>query len=154
MSFFEPNGELGFITTPAESLLILAILLLPLILVALCVWALRRRRSMQVISASTLKVHTANLSPDSDEVIVIITLDQSAFQELALIDGPLRLTSPGSRPVTFDTRGTRSNGAPTLDPNTGWTIPVSKETQAELRALPTGPGEHELTTTHVAFVVQ
>lgn len=153
---FTPNGELGFNATPAESLFILALLFVPALLILAIVLAiLRRRRSPHVIAARTLKVHTANLSPDSDELIVIITLDQDAFKELALIDGPRRLTSPTSptsRPVTFQT-GVRG-GVPTLDPNTGWTIPVTKETKAELRALPAQPGEYELTTTHVAIVVE
>ena len=150
---FTPNGELGFNATPAESLFILALLFVPaLLILAIVLVILRRRRSPQVIAARTLKVHTANLSPDSDELIVIITLDQDAFKELTLIDGPRRLTSPTSRPVTFQT-GVRG-GVPTLDPNTGWTIPVTNETKAELRALPAQPGEYELTTTHVAIVVE
>ena len=113
---------------------------------------LRRRRAPQEITARTLKVHTANLSPDTDEIIVIITVDEETFNKLMLIDGPCRLTSPTARPVTFQT-GVRG-GAPTLDPNTGWTIPVTAATQAELRALPAGPGEHELATVHVAIVVE
>lgn len=73
---FTPNGELGFNASPAESLFILALLFAPAILIFTIVMVfLRRRRAPQEITARTLKVHTANLSPDTDEIIVIITVD-------------------------------------------------------------------------------
>ena len=150
---FTPNGELGFNASPAESLFILALLFAPAILIFTIVMVfLRRRRAPQEITARTLKVHTANLSPDTDEIIVIITVDEDTFNKLLLIDGPCRLTSPTTRPVTFQT-GVRG-GAPTLDPNTGWTIPVTAATKAELHALPAEPGEYELATVNVAIVVE
>ena len=108
-------------------------------------------RDPREVEARSLEVHTANLSPDTDEIIVIITLDEDAFQELSLIDAPLRLTSPPSRPVTFVTGIT--GGAPTLDPNYGWIIPVTDATREELHALPPGPDEHELATIHVGLIV-
>lgn len=104
------------------------------------------------VPARTLNVHTVNLSPDSNEFIVVLTVDEHAFAQLLLIDAPLRLTSPTSRPVTFATGV--PGGAPTLDPNVGWLIPVTEETAEEIRALPSGPGEHELATIHVALVVE
>lgn len=109
-------------------------------------------RDPRNVAARTLTVHTANLSPDTDEIIVIITLDADAFEELSLIDAPLRLSSPSSRPVTFVTG--IDAGAPTLDPNYGWIIPVTDKTREELYALPPGPGEHELTTIHVGLIVE
>lgn len=159
-----PNGELGFLTTPAESLFILAVLVIPLaVIIGAVAWLVSRRRApretlvdmprhTRTIAARTLDVHTANISPDSDDIIVVITLDADAFSQLLLIDDSLTLTTPNSRPVTFSTE--TAGGAPTLDPNLGWIIPVSDATRAELHALPAGPGEHELTTTHVAFIVE
>ena len=105
----------------------------------------------RTVAARTLDVSTANLSPDTDEKIIIITLDETAFEAVRLIDAPLRLTTPSSRPVTFSTGVT--GGDPTLDPNQGWIIPVTLATQQELNALPAGRGEHELTTLHLALIV-
>lgn len=146
------STELGFQTSIWEPILILVIIfmLFAIPAVAIAFGVIRNRDRMTVYHADTLSVHTANISPESDDIIVIVTLEEDAFQRISLIDAPLRLSSPSSRPVTFYP-GT--SGPPVLDPNEGWIIPVSKETQAELRALPSG-NEHELTTTNVAFVVE
>ena len=146
------NTDLGFATSIWEPILILVIIIMliaiPAIVIALSI--ARKRNRITVYHADTLEVHTANVSPDSDDIIVIITLDQGAFQHLSLIDAPLRLSTPNSRPVTFQPG---PGGAPVLDPNEGWIIPISKETRAELRGLPAG-NEHELTTTNVAIIVK
>lgn len=102
------------------------------------------------VEVGTLTVHTANLSPDTDEKLVIITL--SSLEPLRLLDAPVRLTSPGQRSVTFVPVDTRSD--PALDPNLGWIVPVTPETAAELRALPAGPGAHELSSLHVGIAVE
>lgn len=157
----EPFGELGFMVGINDALIIAGFLGLGVLsMLGVIAWLLTHRRGalaqtphqVRIVPARTLAVHTANLSPDTDEVIVIITLDADAFGELTLIDAPLRLTAPDSRPVTFVTGV--SDSAPVLDPNEGWIIPVSDATGAELRGLPAGPGEHELTTVHVAFIVE
>ncbi|MCT1453037.1 hypothetical protein M3G18_08985 [Corynebacterium sp. p3-SID1145] len=147
------NSDLGFQTSIWEPILILVIIFMLIavpVIVAALVFAKKRTRTA-VVRARTLSVHTANLSPDSDDIMVVVTVDADAFRSIALIDAPLRLTSPDSRPVTFQP-GT--SGPPALDPNQGWLIPVSRDTEAELRALPAGPGEHELATTNVAFIVE
>lgn len=146
------NTDLGFATSIWEPILILVIISMLIAVPAIAIaFALTRKHNrITVYHADTLSVHTANLSPDSDDIIVIVTVDEGAFQRISLIDAPLRLTSPTSRPVTFQA-GT--SGPPVLDPNEGWIIPVSPETQSELRTLPAGPGEHELATTNVAFIV-
>lgn len=147
------NTDLGFATSIWEPILILVIIfmLIAVPAIAIAFGVIRKRGRIAVYHADTLRVHTANLSPESDDIIVIITVDEGAFQRISLIDAPLRLTSLTSRPVTFQAG---VSGPPALDPNEGWIIPLSPETQAELRALPAGPGEHELTTTNVAFIVQ
>ena len=146
------NNELGFETSIWEPILILVIIFMliaiPAIVAALVF--LKKRSRITVYHADTLSVRTANISPESDDIIVIITVEEDAFKRISLIDAPLRLTSPSSRPVTFQPG---VSGPPVLDPNEGWIIPVSKETQAELRSLPVGK-EHELTTTNVAFIVE
>ncbi len=146
------NTELGFQTSIWEPILILVIIfmLIAIPAIAIAFGVIRKRSRITVYHADTLSVRTANISPESDDIIVIVTLEEGAFQRVSLIDAPLRLSSPSSRPVTFYP-GT--SGPPVLDPNEGWIIPVSKETQAELRALPAG-NEHELTTTNMAFVVE
>ena len=146
------NTELGFQTSIWEPILILVIIVMLIAIpaIAIAFGVIRKRNRVTVYHADTLSVRTANISPESDDIIVIVTLEEGAFQRVSLIDAPLRLSSPSSRPVTFYP-GT--SGPPVLDPNEGWIIPVSKETQAELRALPAG-NEHELITTNVAFVVE
>lgn len=147
------NTDLGFATSIWEAILIVVIvsMLIAVPAIAIAFGVLRKRGRITVYQADTLAVHTANLSPDSNDIIVIITVDEGAFERILLIDAPVRLTSPSSRPVTFQTRVV---GPPALDPNEGWLIPISPETQEELRALPSGPGGHELATTNVAFIVE
>lgn len=147
------NTDLGFATSIWEPILILVIIamLIAVPAIAIAFGIIRKNNRIAVYATDTLRVHTANLSPESNDITVIITVDVAAFQHISLIDAPLRLTSPTSRPVTFQVGVT---GPPVLDPNEGWIIPVSPETQAELRAFPNGPGEHELTTTNVAFIVE
>ncbi|AQQ14783.1 hypothetical protein CGLAU_04035 [Corynebacterium glaucum] len=109
-------------------------------------------RRYERVVVKQLLVHTANLSPDTDEKLVIITTTPEALEELRALRGPLQLAAEGQRPVTFVPSNAAS--APVLDPNHGWIIPVSPATAAELQALPAGPGEHELTTIHVGLVLQ
>lgn len=147
------NTDLGFATSIWEPILILVIIamLIAVPAIAIAFGIIRKNNRIAVYATDTLRVHTANLSPESNDIIVIITIDIAAFSHISLIDAPLRLTSPTSRPVTFQPGAA---GPPVLDPDEGWIIPVSPETQAELHALPNGPGEHELITTNVAFIVE
>ncbi len=107
-------------------------------------------QSWREVGVDKLNVHTANLSPDSNEMLVIITT--STIDPLRLIESPVRLTSPGERDVTFVPVETPA--APALDPNLGWIIPVTADTAAELAALPPGPGAHELLSLHLGIVVE
>lgn len=109
-------------------------------------------RDVEEVAVDKLSVHTAHLSPDTDEVLVIITMSQDGLEAVRSYSGPLRLRSAEARPVTLSPA--KKEASPVVDPNHGWIIPVTAETAAELRALPPGPGEHELATLHVAFVVE
>ncbi|SDS27034.1 hypothetical protein SAMN04488539_1342 [Corynebacterium timonense] len=102
------------------------------------------------VEVPTLRVHTANFSPDTEETLVIITL--ASLDPLSLLDAPLRLTSGSERPVTFVP--VRTPNDPALDPTLGWIIPVTPETAAEIEALPPGPGAHALSTLHVGLVIE
>ncbi len=104
------------------------------------------------VSVDTLHVHTANLTPDTDEKLVIVTLPAAALERLLPIDAPVQLTHPTERPVTFVP--VERDADPLLDPNLGWIIPVTPATAAELEALPAGPGEYELTTLHLGLIVE
>ena len=106
-------------------------------------------RRYERVVVKQLLVHTANLSPDTDEKLVIITTTPEALEELRALRGPLQLAAEGQRPVTFVPVPTPS--APVLDPNHGWIIPVSPATAAELQALPPGSGEHELKSSHLGL---
>lgn len=97
-----------------------------------------------------LRVHTANLSPDTEEKLVIITL--SSLEPLVDLSTPLRLTSGDERAVTFVPVSAPAD--PALDPNLGWIIPVTATVAAEIAALPPGPGAHELSALHVGFIVE
>lgn len=101
------------------------------------------------VPVDKLEVHTATLSPDTDEKLVIVTMPASA---LPLIDGPTQLTHEGGRPVTWAPVNKPAN--PLLDPNLGWIIPVTPETAAELAGLPEGPGEHELASLHLGLILE
>lgn len=104
------------------------------------------------VAVEKLAVHTANLSPDTDEKLVVVTLPQSALEHLSLLDAPLQLTSPNQRPVTWVPVDRAAD--PLLDPNLGWIIPVTPSTAAELAGLPTGPGAYELESLHLGLVVE
>lgn len=105
------------------------------------------------VAVGALSVHTANLSPDTDEKLVIVTTTPEALAALQTMRGPIRLLGPeGARPVTF--APVRRAEAPVLDPGRGWVIPVSPAAAAEIQALPPGPGTHELTTFHLGFVIE
>ncbi|MDY5785526.1 hypothetical protein [Corynebacterium sp.] len=101
---------------------------------------------------ASLHVHTANLSPDTDELLVIVTLPHTARELFSLLDAPLRLTAPDARAVTFVPVERAVD--PALDPNLGWIIGVTGETIAELTDLPAGPGEHELSSLHLGIVLE
>lgn len=105
------------------------------------------------VEVARLGVHTANLSPDTDEKLVIVTTSPEALDAIRNLRGGLQLVSPESeRPVTFIPA--KHAEAPVLDPKQGWLIPVSPATAAELQALPAGPGEHELATIHLGLVLE
>lgn len=101
------------------------------------------------VAVDKLHVHTANLSPDTDEKLVIVTMPASA---ISLIDGPVQLTHRTERPVTF--APVDRDADPLLDPNLGWIIPVTPATAEELATLPEGPGEHELATLHLGLILE
>lgn len=101
------------------------------------------------VGVDKLHVHTANLSPDTDEKLVIITMPADALPHLR---GAVQLTHPGQRPVTWVPVGRPAT--PVLDPNEGWIIPVTPATAEELAALPAGPGEHELATLHLGLILE
>lgn len=105
------------------------------------------------VHVETLAVHTANLSPDTDEKLVIITTTASALAALQQLRGAIQLVSnTAERIVTFTP--TRSGVNPVLDPKRGWIIPVSPATARELQALPAGPGEHELESIHLGIIIE
>lgn len=106
------------------------------------------------VRVAHLSVHTANLSPDTDEKLVIITTTPAGLDALRKFRGPVQLLAdaPTSRPVTFTPTDSASD--PTLDPKTGWIIPVTAQTAAELAALPPGPGQYELESIHLGLVVE
>lgn len=107
-------------------------------------------RVVEVV-VDTLDVHTANLTPDTDEKLVIVTTNVSALAELTRIDDPVTLTHATDRPVTFVP--VKRTAVPVLDPNHGWLIPVTPDTAEELAALPDGPGEHEFSSLHLGLIL-
>lgn len=108
-------------------------------------------RRVTKVDVDTLSVHTANLSPDTDERLVIITTSAAALEELRHASNAVQLAGEAdSRLVTFVP--TRKSSAPVLDPRQGWIIPVLPGTQEEIRSLPEGPGEYELTTQHLGLI--
>ncbi|WP_146183392.1 hypothetical protein [Corynebacterium liangguodongii] len=112
---------------------------------------LGRNKRYDQAQASRLEVHTANLSPDTAELLVVITLDADSFNRLRRIDAPLRLSPTTGRAVTFVPVGDAKD--PALDPNLGWIIPVTRGSLDKLRTLPATPGSYEIDGTHLAFVV-
>lgn len=102
------------------------------------------------LDVETLQVHTAKLSPDTEEKMVIVTTSADALDLLATGDA-VQLRHPGARDVTFVPVGRES--VPVLDPKLGWIIPVTPATADEIAALPQGPGEHELHALHLGLIL-
>lgn len=110
------------------------------------------RRAAERVSVEHVSVHTANLSPDTDEKLVIVTTTPAALEALRHMRGPVQLVADGARPVLF--QPSSSMHAPVLDPDRGWILPISPATARELQTLPAGEGAHELTTTHLGLVLE
>lgn len=104
------------------------------------------------VEVQRLEVHTANLSPDTDEKLVILTTTPAVLTVLKNATGPVQFVADGARPVTFVPVEKRAD--PLLDPNLGWLIPVTEETSRELATLPDGAGEHALASIHVGVVLE
>ncbi|MCP1387709.1 hypothetical protein M5J20_05835 [Corynebacterium sp. TA-R-1] len=104
------------------------------------------------VEVPVLHIHTANLSPDTDEKIVILTTTPVVLEELRGMRGAVQFVAHDERAVTFVP--SKSAEAPVLDPKHGWIIPVSPATARELQALPAGPGEHELESIHLGLVLE
>lgn len=102
------------------------------------------------LDVERLQVHTAKLSPDTEEKMVIVTTSADALDLLATGDA-VQLRHPGARDVTFVPVGRES--VPVLDPKLGWIIPVTPATADEIAALPKGPGEHELCALHLGLIL-
>lgn len=103
------------------------------------------------VDVDRLQVHTAKLSPDTEEKMVIVTTTPKALERIAA-GGAVKLRHPGERDVTFVPVG--RDAVPVLDPKLGWLIPVSPATASELTALPKGPGEHELHSLHLGLMLE
>ncbi len=99
-----------------------------------------------------LHVHTANLSPDTDEKMVIITTTPAALPALQEANGPVQLVAKNERPVTFVPMDKQAD--PLLDPNLGWLIPVTEATGREIATMQQGPGAHELNSLHLGLVLE
>lgn len=108
--------------------------------------------SFERVEVPALHVHTANLSPDTDEKIVILTTTPVVLEELRAMRGAVQFVAADERAVTFVP--SKSASAPVLDPKQGWIIPVSPATARELQSLPAGPGEYELESIHVGLVLE
>ena len=105
------------------------------------------------VQVDALHVHTVNLSPDTDEKIVVVTSTPDMIERLRGLRAPVQVFSCESeRPVTFVP--SKRTDAPVLDPKQGWIIPVSPATAEELSGLPSGPGEHQLSTVHLGLVLE
>ena len=105
------------------------------------------------VQVQTLAVHTANLFPDTDEKLIIVTTTTAALTALQQLRGPIQLTSKNAeRAVTFTP--SRPGVSPVLDPKHGWIIPVSPATAHELQQLPAGPGEYELESIHLGLILE
>lgn len=104
------------------------------------------------VEVPRLHVHTANLSPDTDEVLVIITTTPALLSVLKQTPGPVQAVCEGARPVTFVPVEKRAN--PLLDPKLGWLIPVTEATRREIVTTPDGPGAHEFSSLHLGLVLE
>ncbi|MCG7236996.1 hypothetical protein [Corynebacterium sp. ACRQP] len=103
------------------------------------------------LDVDKLEVHTAKLSPDTEEKMVIVTTSAAALDRIAA-GGAVQLRLEGERDVTFVPVGREA--VPVLDPKLGWIIPVTPATAKELAELPKGPGEHELRSLHLGLIVE
>lgn len=99
-----------------------------------------------------LHVHTANLSPDTDEKMVIITTTPAALPALQEANSPVQLVAKHERSVTFVPMDKQAD--PLLDPNLGWLIPVTEATGREIETIQQGPGAHELDSLHLGLVLE
>lgn len=102
------------------------------------------------LDVDKLEVHTAKLSPDTEEKMVIVTTTAAALDRIAA-GGAVQLRHPGARDVTFVP--VEREAIPVLDPKLGWIIPVTPATAKELAELPKGPGEHELSALHLGLIL-
>ncbi|MCG7295554.1 hypothetical protein MHJ86_01535 [Corynebacterium afermentans] len=103
------------------------------------------------LDVDKLEVHTAKLSPDTEEKMVIVTTSAAALERIAA-GGAVQLRYEGERDVTFVP--VNREAVPVLDPKLGWIIPVTPATAQELAELPKGPGEHELSALHLGLIVE
>ena len=103
------------------------------------------------LDVDKLEVHTAKLSPDTEEKMVIVTTSAAALERIAA-GGAVQLRHEGERDVTFVP--VEREAVPVLDPKLGWIIPVTPATDRELAKLPKGPGEHELSALHLGLIVE
>ena len=103
------------------------------------------------LDVDKLEVHTAKLSPDTEEKMVIVTTSAAALDRIAA-GGAVQLRHEGQRDVTFVP--VEREAVPVLDPNLGWIIPVTPATAKELAELPKGPGEHELSALHLGLILE
>lgn len=105
-----------------------------------------------ITEVDVLNVHTAHITPDTKDIIVIVTLDDRAFRLIRETEEPLRMTLGDERPVTWVP--VKKAGPPALDPTLGWIIPLTPETQAELRGLDSDVDQVELETINVGLIVE
>lgn len=103
------------------------------------------------LDVDRLEVHTAKLSPDTEEKMVIVTTSAAALDRIAA-GGAVQLRREGERDVTFVP--VDREAVPVLDPKLGWIIPVTPAMAAELAELPKGPGEHELSALHLGLILE
>lgn len=103
------------------------------------------------LDVDKLEVHTAKLSPDTEEKMVIVTTSAAALERIAA-GGAVQLRHGNERDVTFVPVGREA--VPVLDPKLGWIIPVTPATATELAELPKGPGEHELSALHLGLILE
>ena len=103
------------------------------------------------LDVDKLEVHTAKLSPDTEEKMVIVTTSAAALERIAA-GGAVQLRHGDERDVTFVPVGREA--VPVLDPKLGWIIPVTPATATELAELPKGPGEHELSALHLGLILE
>lgn len=103
------------------------------------------------LDVDKLEVHTAKLSPDTEEKMVIVTTSAAALERIAA-GGAVQLRHGDERDVTFVPVGREA--VPVLDPKLGWIIPVTPATAEELAELPKGPGEHELSALHLGLILE